>query len=148
LTGRAQVLLDSSFPKEWQDKTHVNRENLATANKIKSVPDLLRKEALAAVVVLILVLLMSAAWDAPLEGPVDPGGLPAEHVKAPWIFVGIQQMLRYLPAVVAGVLLPVVALVALGLVPSMTAFGRRITGVVFFGIVLAFLTLTIWGYVR
>jgi hypothetical protein len=128
------------------NKTNVNQKNGATGNKIRSVPDLLRKEALAATVGLVLVFLVSVVLDAPIEGPVDPGGIPAEHVKAPWIFVGIQQMLRYLPAVLAGVLLPVAALIALGLIPWIPTLGRKAKGVVFFGIVLAFLVLTVWGY--
>jgi ubiquinol-cytochrome c reductase cytochrome b subunit len=126
----------------------VNQENLTAAPKIKTVPDLLRKEALAAIVVLSLVFLVSAVWDAPIEGPADPGGIPAEHVKAPWIFVGIQQLLRYLPAVLAGVLVPVTVLIVLGFLPWTRPVGPRVRTVVFFGILFAFLLLTIWGYYR
>lgn len=126
----------------------MNPENTTAGQKIRSVPDLLRKEALAAVLVLVLVLLMSSVFDAPIEGPADPAGIPEEHVKAPWIFVGIQQMLRYLPPFSAGVLLPVAALVLLGLIPVLNRHARRTTTAVFLGIVTGFLVLTIWGYFR
>jgi Cytochrome b(C-terminal)/b6/petD len=126
----------------------VNRENLTTSNKIKTMPDLLRKEALAAIASLALVSFVSAVWDAPISGPVVPGGIPPAQVKAPWIFVGIQQMLRYLPAFAAGVLLPVAALATLGIIPWMSGPWRKVGAALFFGIVLAFFVLTVWGYFR
>jgi len=126
----------------------VNQGNATSSQKIKSVPDLLRKEALAAVLVLALALLVSAVFDAPIEGPADPAGLPDENVKAPWIFVGIQQLLRYLHPLAAGVLFPLAAVVALCLVPLLSRYARRTAAVIFAGIVFGFLILTIWGYFR
>jgi len=109
------------------------------------VPDLLRKEGLAALIALAAVVLLSAMVDAPIEGPSDPSGLAAEHVKAPWIFLGIQQMLRYFPPIVAGIAIPLGVLIALALVPY--AYGKRtLARVAFFGGVAAVIFLTIWGY--
>ncbi|MGO9572035.1 MAG: hypothetical protein ACLP5H_31320 [Desulfomonilaceae bacterium] len=109
------------------------------------MPDLLCKEGLAALIALAAVGLLSALLDAPIEGPADPSGLAAEHVKAPWIFVGIQQMLRYLPPILAGIAVPLGVLLALALVPY--ADGKRtLTRVVFIGIASAVILLTVWGY--
>lgn len=124
----------------------MNQEASGQTRRIRSVPDLLRKEGLAALVALAAVGLLSALVDAPLEGPADPSGLAAEHVKAPWIFVGIQQMLRYFPPVLAGIVLPLGVLLVLALVPY--AYGKRtLTRVVFFGVSAALILLTVWGYV-
>lgn len=127
---------------------HVNKLGPTTARRIKSTPDLVRKEALAAVVVFAVVCLVSGVWDAPLEGPADPMGIPAENVKAPWIFLGIQQLLRYLPAWLAGVVVPVAALAAFGFVPYLWRIRGKSAATCVCGIVLVFLALTVWGYLR
>jgi menaquinol-cytochrome c reductase cytochrome b/c subunit len=124
----------------------MNQKTPGQPRRIRSVPDLLRKEGLAAMIALAAVGLLSALVDAPLEGPADPSGLAAEHVKAPWIFVGIQQMLRYFPPILAGIVIPLGVLLALALVPY--AYGKRtLTRVVFFGIAATVILLTVWGYV-
>jgi quinol-cytochrome oxidoreductase complex cytochrome b subunit len=113
---------------------------------MRTVPDLVRKEILAALAGLCTVFLLSVVLNAPLAGPADPAGIPPEHVKAPWIFVGIQQMLRYLPPFVAGVLLPLCALIVVAFLPFVPV-GRLPARTVFFGIVVVCLILTVWGYV-
>ena len=92
---------------------------------------------------------MSAFFNAPLQGPADPSGIPAEDVKAPWIFVGIQQALRYLPALIAGILLPLAAVAALAVTPFLpreTPFQRKALWTLVFGTALVSLSLTVWGY--
>lgn len=107
---------------------------------------MVRNEAAAALAALAAVCLISALLDAPLEGPVQPGGVPAEHVKAPWIFVGIQQMLRYLPAFVAGILLPAIALSIVAAIPWLPLRRSCMVGA-FLGLAAVCLMMTIWGYI-
>lgn len=123
----------------------MNRVHRSNGPRIKSVPDLVRKEVLAAVVALAAVCLLSALLDAPLQGPADVGGLAASDVKAPWIFVGIQQVLKFLPALLAGVLLPLAAVMLVGVIPYLPE-KRELRTIVFFGTALTVLVLTIWGY--
>ena len=124
---------------------HVNQEISDQARKMRSVPDLLRKECLAALISLTAAGLLDALIAAPLEGPADPSGLASEHVKAPWIFVGIQQMLRYFPALLAGIIIPLGVFLALGLAPY--AHNKPMfTRIVFFGIAGTVIVLTAWGY--
>lgn len=115
---------------------------------IKSYPDLVRTEVLAALGTLAAACLVSALFDAPMEGPADPQGIPAAHVKAPWIFVGIQQMLRWWPPWLAGVIVPGVALAALAVIPVLPRQGssRTIVAVLFFVLVSLACVLTLWGY--
>lgn len=117
----------------------------AKSPRIRTFPDLVRKEALAALVSLAAVALLSALADAPIDAAADLSGMPSEQVKAPAIFVGIQQMLRYLPSLAAGVILPLVGLLLLALVPFLPQ-KRTALGLLFFGTVLTALALTLWGY--
>ena len=77
----------------------------------------MRNEAIAVVSAITAVLLISAVSDAPIGGPADSSGIPVENVKAPWIFLGIQQMLRYFPAVIGGVIIPLAGLLMLTSIP-------------------------------
>ena len=123
----------------------MNGGSTQTKRTVKSVPDLLRNEAAAALAILAAICVVSALFDAPIEGPVQPGGIPAAHVKAPWIFVGIQQMLRYLPAFVAGILLPILALSAVATLPWLKLGHRRIVTIFSF-LASICLIMTLWGY--
>jgi quinol-cytochrome oxidoreductase complex cytochrome b subunit len=113
--------------------------------RIRAVPDLIRKEALAAVIAFAVVCLLSAVFNAPIHGPAHPEGLSAAGVKAPWIFVGIQQILKFLPPLPAGVLIPLAAGLLIALVPFLPRT-RAIRFSVFLGVVLGGLVMTIWGY--
>ncbi len=115
-------------------------------SKTKSFPNLVRKEALAALLALAFLAILSAVCDAPVSGPADPAGIPSTDVKAPWIFIGIQQALRYLPPLFAGIILPFVAILAIALIPFAHGKQRKSAWLVFFSIVLASVVLTLWGY--
>jgi len=108
-----------------------------------------QKEALAAMLALVVMCLVSTFADAPVQGPADPSGIAAEHVKAPWIFVGIQQMLRYFPPFLAGVAVPLAGFLLIALVPFLPArspFQRSLLRVLIFGVLLATVMVTLWGY--
>ncbi|MCF8055582.1 MAG: cytochrome b N-terminal domain-containing protein [Desulfocapsa sp.] len=57
----------------------------------------------------VTILLFSLFVAAPLE----PDHLGVTHISGPWFFLGLQELLRYLPPVVAGVLFPLTFLTAL-----------------------------------
>lgn len=127
----------------------MNEEARERVPKIQSVPYLLRMEILAGLAALAAVALVSALADAPIQGPADPAGVPAEGVKAPWIFVGIQLVLRWMPPLYAGVALPLVALVLIGSVPYLRGDSPRALlplTVIFFSVVVLMVTVTVWGY--
>ncbi|MCB2185109.1 MAG: hypothetical protein KQJ78_01735 [Deltaproteobacteria bacterium] len=82
---------------------------------------LLWREGLALLVGLALLCLAAAFY--PLE-PVGPptADLAAPWAKAPWIFLGLQELLIYLPARVGGLVLP---LAGLGLLAWLPWLGHR-----------------------
>ncbi len=59
---------------------------------------------------------MALLFNAPLEGIADPSHTP-NPAKAPWYFLGLQEMLHYFPPVVAGVLVPGLVVMALVVIP-------------------------------
>jgi hypothetical protein len=125
---------------------NVTQNKTSQPPRIGSYPELLRKEFIAALVSLAALFILAALIDAPVGGPADPSGLPAEHVKAPWIFVGIQQMLRHFPAIIAGVILPTAALLIMALAPFSSPAGRRLYVAIFMFLTVTALSLTIWGF--
>lgn len=101
---------------------------------------------LAALLAFAVLGIVSALWDAPLSVPADPSGIPEHDVKAPWIFVGIQQMLRYFPPFVAGILLPLAATAALAAIPYLYFRQSFLISIIFGVTVIVLTALTLWGY--
>jgi menaquinol-cytochrome c reductase cytochrome b/c subunit len=79
-------------------------------------PHLLSIEFFAAAMMSIFLLLMGLFINAPLEELANGNVTPAV-AKAPWYFVGLQELLAYFHPTVAGVLAPTVILVGAALVP-------------------------------
>src|SRR6202030_521576 len=79
-------------------------------------PEGLFRVAVACEVITILLVALSLFWDAPLESLADPMQTP-NPAKAPWYFLGLQELLHYFPPVIAGVLIPGMVVVALIVIP-------------------------------
>lgn len=86
----------------------------------------------------LLVFIVSLLRNAPLEEIANPT-LTTNPAKAPWYFIGLQELLEHMHPVVAGVLLPTVLVVFLFVLPYLdndpsgagrwftSARGKRIT---------------------
>jgi menaquinol-cytochrome c reductase cytochrome b/c subunit len=79
-------------------------------------PHLLSIEFLAAVMTSVFLLLMGLFVNAPLEELANPNVTP-EVAKAPWYFLGLQELLAYFHPTVAGALTPIFVLVGAALIP-------------------------------
>ena len=79
-------------------------------------PHLLTIEFLAAAVMSVFLLIMGLIMNAPLEDLANGNVTPAV-AKAPWYFLGLQELLAYFHPTVAGVLVPTFVLVGAALIP-------------------------------
>lgn len=79
-------------------------------------PHLLSIEFFAAAMISIFLLFMGVFVNAPLEELANGNVTPAV-AKAPWYFVGLQELLAYFHPTVAGVLAPTAILLGSALVP-------------------------------
>src|SRR5487761_1537833 len=68
-------------------------------------PHLLVREFFAATMVTVMVTIMALVINAPLRDPANPNLTPAS-AKAPWYFLGLQELLHYFAPTTAGVLIP------------------------------------------
>jgi quinol-cytochrome oxidoreductase complex cytochrome b subunit len=75
-------------------------------------PYLLRIEFLAVLIVTVLLFVWSITLNAPLEEPSNPN-LTMNPSKAPWYFLGLQEMLVYFDPWIAGVVMPSLIIVGL-----------------------------------
>src|SRR5262245_48975714 len=82
-----------------------------SAQKVFSWPDLVYVELICLVVVMAVLIAWSIALKAPLEEPANPTDSP-NPAKAPWYFLGLQEMLVYYDPWLAGVVLPSLITVA------------------------------------
>ena len=81
-----------------------------------SYPQLILREAIAFELLALVLVLLSLLWDAPLEQLANPLLTP-NPAKAPWYFLGLQELLHYFPPLVAGVLIPGLVIVGLVVIP-------------------------------
>jgi menaquinol-cytochrome c reductase cytochrome b/c subunit len=84
--------------------------------RVMTYPEVFFRVAVAVMVGAIALVWMALLWDAPLEQLADPMHTP-NPAKAPWYFLGLQELLHYFPPVVAGVLIPTLVVIALIIIP-------------------------------
>ena len=83
---------------------------------VQSFPEVIFRAAIVMQLLTITLVLISLVFNAPLEGLADPSHTP-NPAKAPWYFLGLQELLHYFPPVVAGVLVPTLVVIALIVIP-------------------------------
>jgi hypothetical protein len=79
-------------------------------------PGVFLRVAVAVEVLAVVLVWISLLFNAPLEQLADPMHTP-NPAKAPWYFLGLQELLHYFPPVVAGVLIPGLVVIALIVIP-------------------------------
>ncbi len=83
--------------------------------KVPAWPHLIERELALGALALALVIMAAVLFDAPL-GPEPDMAFPDNPSKAPWYFLGLQEMVSY-SSLVGGVIVPTVLLLLLILVP-------------------------------
>lgn len=91
-------------------------EKLETDEKVLVFPYLIYIEFVTALVYSVGLVLWSILLKAPLEEPANPTVAPNPS-KAPWYFLGLQEMLVYYDPWIAGVLFPTLIIIGLCAIP-------------------------------
>jgi hypothetical protein len=97
---------------ELVEKGEPTFEKTESEDRIFTWPDLVFSEFICMVLLTVGMVIWSIALTAPLEEPANTSVAPNPS-KAPWYFLGLQEMLVYFDPWMAGVLLP--GLIILGL---------------------------------
>jgi quinol-cytochrome oxidoreductase complex cytochrome b subunit len=87
-------------------------------------PHLYTREAAAALLILAVLLLISMAFNAPLAEQANPG-LSPNPTRAPWYFVGLQELLMHSHPVIAVLLIPLLTVAAALALPWVDSSGTK-----------------------
>ncbi len=134
------------LPRPERPRAYVSRETLFF------------KELIAALFAAAALILLSVFVPPPLGAAANLSAAGAGDVKAPWFFLAIQEMLRYLSPLWAGWIIPLAGLGALGLIPFIDRRGpgrgewfarfRWKPQVLFGGLAALIITLTVIAALR
>ncbi len=102
-------------------------DNEPPTQKIEVWPNLVVREYLGAILMLIFLVGWSFLQNAPLEGIADPNVTPNPS-KAPWYFLGLQELLVYFDPWIAGVVLPTIIMIGLMAIPYLDPDPNRGVG--------------------
>jgi hypothetical protein len=91
-------------------------EKTESDEKLFVWPDLVYTEMLCMILLTIVMIVWSVGLRAPLEEAANPTSSP-NPAKAPWYFLGLQEMLVYFDPWLAGVVLPGLIIVGLMAIP-------------------------------
>jgi quinol---cytochrome c reductase cytochrome c subunit, bacillus type len=128
----------------------IQRVEREQGDRINVWPHLLIEEMVAMFVVFATLTVFSTFLNAPLRELANPNLTPNPS-KAPWYFLGLQELLRYFHPLVAGITIPTFILVGLAAIPFVDRNpsnkpGDRKIAVTMFTILFMFgATLTIIG---
>ena len=113
-------------PKKGADDKHrllalvppegIQRVEREQGDRVNVMPHLLIEEFIAMLILTAGVIVFSTFLNAPLRQLANPNLTPNPS-KAPWYFLGLQEMLRYFHPMIAGITIPSFILVGLAAVP-------------------------------
>ncbi|UCG05091.1 MAG: cytochrome b N-terminal domain-containing protein [Desulfobacterales bacterium] len=97
--------------------------------KVPSIPNLILREIVVALVLIAVIMLISVFFNAPLGAKANPG-LSPNPTKAPWYFAGSQELLLHFHPLFALFIIPVFMLITLASIPYF-AYQAKTAGVWF-----------------
>lgn len=127
------------------------RKDPADQDLVMVWPNLIVRHAVVALGVLLLVLIVSLLFDAPLREIANPFETPNPE-KAPWYFAALQELLSHFHPMIAGVLVPatiVIGMVALPYIdrnPALRPQHRKVAIIVFTFFLVLWIVLTVIGF--
>ena len=147
-------------PKKGADDKHrllalvppegIQRVEREQGDRVNVWPHLLIEEFVAMFILLAALTIFSTFINAPLRELANPNLTPNPS-KAPWYFLGLQELLRYFHPMIAGITIPTFILVGLAAVPfvdrnpSLKPGDRKVAITLFTMLFMFGATLTIIG---
>jgi len=128
----------------------VQRIRSAPTDRVTVWPHLLAIEFVALLVVLTLLIALSIFLDAPLLEFANFNEQPNPS-KAPWYFLGLQELLAYFDPQIAGIIIPTFGAIAIAIIPyidknpSVKPSHRKLAIMIFTFFIMAAAVLTIFG---
>ncbi len=95
---------------------HSEDDEEARPGYVLTLPHLILREFAVGLALVAVVMMVALLFDAPLGDPANPGMSP-NPAKAPWYFVGFQELLLHFDPLFAVVVIPLLAVVGLLLIP-------------------------------
>ena len=132
------------------ERQSVVAEEQLTDDTVFTWPHLLIRHAVVGLGTVAVCLALGVAFAAPLRGIANPNLTP-EPAKAPWYFVGLQELLSHFDPLVAGILIPGGAVLAFVLLPyidrnpATEARNRKVAIVIFTIVGVIAVALTVIG---
>lgn len=109
-----------SMKQAWENDARTAKgespKEAEASEKVLVWPDLVYIELIALILCTVLLTVWSISLKAPLEEPANPTVSPNPS-KAPWYFLGLQEMLVYFDPWIAGVLFPTVIIIGMMAIP-------------------------------
>ncbi len=109
-----------SMKQAWENDARIAKgespKEAEASEKVLVWPDLVYIELIALILCTVLLTVWSILLKAPLEEPANPTVSPNPS-KAPWYFLGLQEMLVYFDPWIAGVLFPTVIIIGMMAIP-------------------------------
>ncbi len=96
---------------------------------VPTIPNLILREVVVALVLIAIIMAWSVIFNAPLEAKANPG-LSPNPTKAPWYFMGFQEMLLHFHPLFALFVIPFLIIFALVSIPYIR-YPERTAGVWF-----------------
>jgi hypothetical protein len=120
-SGKYEVGFSSDAVKEPRRIVFITKKTSAKVKadggpQLMTYPHLILREAIALQVIVVALVVVALFWDAPLEQLANPLLTP-NPAKAPWYFLGLQELLHYFPPLLAGIIIPTLVVVALIVIP-------------------------------
>jgi quinol-cytochrome oxidoreductase complex cytochrome b subunit len=132
------------------DRESVTAEERLTDDTVFTWPHMLVRHVVVGLGTVAVVLALGIAFAAPLRGIANPNETP-EPAKAPWYFVGLQELLNHFDPLVAGIMIPLAFMATLIMLPyidrnpATEARNRKVAIIAFSIVITAAVVLTIIG---
>jgi len=132
------------------DRESVTAEERPVDDTVFTWPHLVVRHVVVTLGVLATVLGLGVAFAAPLRGLANPNLTP-EPAKAPWYFAGLQELLSRFDPLVAGILVPIGAVLTFVLLPYLDrnpateARNRKVAVTLFTALLIIGVVLTVVG---